>query len=85
MVDPELLEILVCPESKLPVHMADADLLDRVNRAVSEARMVTRGGRTLTEPLEAGLVRGDGRLLYPIRDGIPVMLLDEALPLDGID
>jgi len=85
MVDPELLEILVCPESKSPVHLADEALLERVNRAVTEARMVTRGGRTLTEPLEAGLVRSDGRLLYPIQDGIPVMLLDEALPLEGIE
>jgi uncharacterized protein len=84
MVDPELLEILVCPETKKPVHLADDALMERVNRAVSEGRLVTRGGRTLTERLEAGLVRSDGRLLYPIQDGIPVMLIDEALPLDTV-
>ena len=85
MVDPELLEILVCPETKTPVHLADDALMERVNRAVSEGRLVTRGGRTLTERLEGGLVRSDGRLLYPIQDGIPVMLIDEALPLDPVD
>ena len=31
---------------------------------------------------EDGLVCDTCRLLYPIRDGIPVMLIDEAIPLD---
>jgi uncharacterized protein YbaR (Trm112 family) len=30
---------------------------------------------------EDGLVCDKCRLLYPIRDGIPVMLIDEAIPL----
>jgi uncharacterized protein YbaR (Trm112 family) len=36
-------------------------------------------------PLDGGLVRDDGRILYPVRDDIPVMLLDEAIDLDGLD
>ena len=31
---------------------------------------------------EDGLVCDTCRLLYPIRDDIPVMLIDEAIPLD---
>jgi uncharacterized protein YbaR (Trm112 family) len=50
-IDPELLDILVCPMTRTSlVHDADAQEL------VSEA---------------AGLA-------YPIRDGIPVMLVEEA-------
>ena len=29
------------------------------------------------------LISEQARLAYPIRDGIPIMLVDEARPLDG--
>jgi uncharacterized protein len=85
MLDPELLEILVCPETKEPVALADDELLARVNRAVAEGTATTKKGEPVREPLEAGLVRADGRLLYPVREGIPIMLMDEAIPLDTVD
>jgi uncharacterized protein YbaR (Trm112 family) len=84
MVDPELLEILVCPETKTAVRLAERALLDRVNLELAEGRLTTRGGKAVGEKLEAGLIREDGLLLYPIRDGIPVMLIDEAIPLDAL-
>jgi uncharacterized protein YbaR (Trm112 family) len=84
MVDPDLLEILVCPESRTPVRLADKELLDMVNRRITEGRLRTRGGETVTEPLAAALVREDGALLYPIRDDIPVMLIEEAIPLEPL-
>ncbi len=50
-IDPKLLEILVCPLTKVPLRYDAAS-----QELVSE---------------QAGLA-------YPIRDGIPVMLVDEA-------
>ena len=50
-VDPELLEILVCPACKTPVQL------------------VADG---------AGLKCNQCRRVYPIKDEIPVMLIDEA-------
>lgn len=82
MVSPELLELLVCPETKQTLKPADAGLLERLNQAVKEKNLRNQGGDRVKEPMEAGLVREDGKVLYPVKDDIPVMLLDEAIRLD---
>ncbi len=38
----------------------------------------------MKDRIEEGLVREDGKVLYPVRDDIPVMLLDEAIRLDTL-
>ena len=38
MVDPELLNILVCPENKTPVVLADDALMAKLNAAIREGR-----------------------------------------------
>lgn len=83
MVEQALLDILVCPETKQPVHLADADLLARLNSAIEAGGVKNRGGELVTEAVREGLVRGDGLFLYPVRDDIPIMLIDEAVPLEG--
>lgn len=84
MIDQELLDILVCPETKQALRAADADLLALLNQAIEAGSVTDRGGSPVTAPVEEGLVREDGLLLYAIRDGIPIMLIDEAIPLEGI-
>jgi uncharacterized protein YbaR (Trm112 family) len=41
-----------------------------------------KGDLVLTEQQD-GLICNACRLLYPIRDDIPIMLIDEATPLDS--
>ncbi|CAN5679140.1 hypothetical protein BH23GEM11_BH23GEM11_08190 [soil metagenome] len=84
MVDSDLLAILVCPETKSRVSLADADLLAKVNGAIADGTLLNREGTPVRGALDAALVREDGLLLYPIRDDIPVMLIDEAIPLDAL-
>lgn len=55
MVDPKLLELLVCPLTKTIL---------RYDREANE------------------LVSEKARLAFPIRDGIPIMLVDEARQID---
>ena len=82
MVNPELLEILVCPETKQTLKLADEDTLGKVNQAVAAGGLTNQGGNRVKKPLVEGLVREDGKVLYPVIDDIPVMLLDEAIRLE---
>jgi uncharacterized protein YbaR (Trm112 family) len=84
-VNPELLEILVCPETKQAVAPASDEILDRLNAEIDEKRLRSRGGQRVTSRIAEGLVRDDGKILYVIDDGIPVMLIEESieLPIDG--
>ncbi len=84
MVSSILLELLACPETKQRVMVAGTEILARLNRAVEEGTLVNQGGDRVRDRVEDGLVREDGRVLYPVKDDIPVMLLDEAIRLDHL-
>jgi uncharacterized protein YbaR (Trm112 family) len=58
-------------------------LLERLNTRIRQGQLTNRRGTSIAEPIDGGLVRQDGQYLYPIRDDIPIMLIDEAIPLAG--
>jgi len=82
MIDTELLKILCCPETHQEVMPASQTQLEWVNRRIAEGTLKNRGGRLVEQPIEAGLVRADGKFLYPIREKIPIMLIEEAIALE---
>ncbi len=82
MIDQELLDILVCPEDKTPVEPADDALVAKVNAVIEAGKLKNRAGEVVEEKIDGGLVREDRAYMYAIRDDIPVMLIDEAIPLD---
>lgn len=79
--DLELLKILCCPETHQALALADAAILDKVNERFIAGRLQNRAGQSVRDKIEDGLVRADGRYLYPMRRNIPVLLVDEAIPL----
>ncbi|MBN1423292.1 laccase domain-containing protein [Candidatus Fermentibacteria bacterium] len=80
-VDPELVSILACPETKEPVELAPHDLVTTLNEMIRAGAVKNRGGEPVAEPVDGGLIREDRRFLYPIREDIPIMLIDEAIEL----
>jgi len=81
MIDPELLKILCCPESHQELRVAESELVQKLNAQVQAGTLKNRAGQPVKEKLDEGLVRSDGKFLYPVRRNIPVMLVDEAIPL----
>ena len=81
MVDSSLVAILACPETHQPVHVADEPTVSKVNAAIATGSLKNRDGALVSERIETGLVREDGNVLYPVREGIPVMLIGEAIGL----
>jgi uncharacterized protein YbaR (Trm112 family) len=86
MLTPDLLEILRCPETHQKLTPADGALVTRINNAIGSKTVRNRAGQVVADNIEGGLVREDGKFLYAIRNNIPVMLIDEAipLPLEGV-
>jgi uncharacterized protein len=83
-IDKDLLAILCCPETKLDVGLADDALIGKVNDAVSRGVLKNKAQKPVTEMLDGGLIRADKKILYPIREDIPVMLIEEGIPLDQV-
>jgi len=78
-LDKRLLDILCCPETKQPVALATARQLAALNEAQAAGRLLQVDGSAVAAPLAAGLVTTDARRVYRIDDGIPVMLVDQAI------
>lgn len=83
-IDKDLLAILCCPETKQPVSEADAALVKKLNDVAAQGGLKNKGKKSVTEPLDGGLVRADRKILYPIRENIPVMLIEEGIPLEQV-
>jgi uncharacterized protein YbaR (Trm112 family) len=80
-VDQELISILICPESGQPVKLADEAVLERLNAAIQAGSVRSRGGAPVSKAIQEGVLREDGKVLYPVEDGIPVMLTEDSIEI----
>ena len=83
MITPDLLSILCCPETRQELALAPSELVVRINRQISAGALRNHGGEAVREPIDGGLLRADGKVLYPVRNGIPIMLVSEAISLEA--
>jgi uncharacterized protein YbaR (Trm112 family) len=83
MIDPELLAVLCCPDTRQPVRIGTVEELHQINASIQSGQCRNRGGNLVGEAISGLLVREDGQYGYPIREDIPMMLKEEAVPLSS--
>ena len=83
-LDPQLLSILCCPESKQGVTLLNSADLEKLNEKIQNGQLHNKGGGVIKDKLDGGLLREDRTVVYPIRDSIPIMLIDEGIPVHGL-
>jgi uncharacterized protein YbaR (Trm112 family) len=83
-IDNELLAILCCPETKQEVTRAEERLIQQLNERIRKGDLKNKAGQAVNDTLDGGLLRADKKILYPVREDIPIMLIDEGIPVEGI-
>jgi uncharacterized protein YbaR (Trm112 family) len=79
--DHRLLDIVCCPATHLPLKLVPDSILARLNAEIDAGRLRFRDDSPVTEPLAQALMTADERLAYAIRDDIPLLLEEQAIPL----
>ena len=78
-VDRKLLEILCCPVTRVPVERLPQAKLQLVNEAIREGRVKHADGSLVETELSEALITSSGTTIYPVEDGIPIMLQDRSI------
>ena len=81
-MDEKLLEIICCLETYQPLKLADTKLVTELNQRVQKGVLLSRSGEGVKEKMDKGLVREDGKILYPVRQNIPTLLIEQGIQLD---
>ena len=83
-MDKRLLTILRCPVTHKGLSVLKKDELQRINAAIDAGNLTNHDGTKLGQPLAEALVTDDGKLAYPVTDGIPVLLEGESISLEQL-
>lgn len=79
MISEDFLSLLVCPETKQTLSIADQVLLDSVKLKVDEGTLNSLSGAKVEGPVTDVLIREDRKVIYVVRDGIPILLIEEGI------
>lgn len=84
-MDRKLLDFVCCPVTRSSLELLNERELAKLNELIAAHRIRNREDTVVDAPLAEALVTRSGKLIYPIRDGIPLLLEDQAMPLQQLE
>jgi len=80
MTIPEsLLDILCCPVSHEPLRPLERSRIKKLNEQISSGDLLYVDGDTVTENIGEALITRDGKVVYIVDKGIPVLLPERGI------
>ncbi|MFP4600228.1 MAG: hypothetical protein ACOC9J_01865 [Persicimonas sp.] len=74
-------DALRCPETGQTLRRLGDERLDELNNAIRNGELSNEAGESVERTLEGALVREDEDVAYPIRDGVPNLLMGDRITL----
>lgn len=84
-MDAKVIDQLACPETQQRLSAAPLALIELINAHIVQGEIKNRAQRVLISTLESGLVRQDGKIVYPVVQGVALMLADEGIEVAQAD
>ena len=78
-MDRKLLDILACPATRQRLAMLDKAGVEALNRGIAAGGVRRVDDASQAASLREALVTRDHKLVYRVDDGIPVLLVEEAI------
>lgn len=81
MLTEEVLELLQCPLTGKKLSLASDQMILSVNEAIANGNARDRIEQKVSQKIDGGLVTDEGAWLYPIREEIPTLVVEEAIDI----
>jgi uncharacterized protein len=79
VIHQKLLDMLVCPVSKVPLVLLSAKQLSALNTHIANGSVQNVDGQAVTGAVQSGLIGTDAKIVYRIVDAIPNLLPEEGI------
>ena len=79
--DPDLIKMMRCPVSQSELTIASDELVKSLNQQIDSGQLMNQVGQPIESRIDSGFLNADESLLLPIRGGIVILVVDQAIPL----